>query len=113
MASKFTITAELNLQTKNLNQVVNNLRQQFQGANLNINIKDLAQAQSQINKISSSAQNAQKSVGLLGSSFSQAFKNFTIDFFKYLGYTVSDIFFDNGESVKLILKSDGITKHLI
>ena len=78
MASKFTITAELNLQTKNLNQVVNNLRQQFQGANLNINIKDLAQAQSQINKISSSAQNAQKSVGLLGSSFSQAFKKFTI-----------------------------------
>ena len=41
MAQKFTITAELNLQTKNLNQVVNNLKQQFQGANLNIKIKDL------------------------------------------------------------------------
>ena len=78
MASKFTITAELNLQTKNLNQVVNNLRQQFQGANLNIKIRDLAQAQAQLNKISSSAQSAQKSVGLLGSSFSQAFRRFTV-----------------------------------
>ena len=78
MASKFTITAELNLQTKNLNQVVNNLRQQFQGANLNIKIKDLASAESQLRKVSTAAKNTSKDVNQLGSSLSQAFKRFTV-----------------------------------
>ena len=78
MASKFTITAELSLQTKNLNQVVSNLRQQFQNANLNIKIKDLANAQAQVNKLSSSAKDATKNVGLLGSGINQAFKRFTV-----------------------------------
>ena len=78
MASKFTITAELNLQTKNLNQVVNNLKQQFQGANLNIKIKDLAQAESQLRGMSKEARSASQSMGLLGSSISQGVKKFSI-----------------------------------
>ena len=78
MASKFTITAELSLQTKNLNQVVRNLQSQFNNANLNIKIKDLAQAQSHIQKISSSSRQASKDVGVLGNSMEQAFKRFTV-----------------------------------
>lgn len=78
MASKFTITAELSLQTKNLNQVVRNLQSQFNNANLNIKIKDLAQAQSHIQKISSSSKQASKDVGVLGNSMEQAFKRFTV-----------------------------------
>jgi hypothetical protein len=78
MASKFTITAELALQTKNLNQVVRNLQNQFQNANLNIKIKDLAQAQSHIQKISSASKQAAKDTSLLGNSMEQAFKRFTV-----------------------------------
>lgn len=78
MASKFTITAELNLQTKNLNQVVNNLRQQFQGTNLNIKIKDLAKTESQLRGVASSASEASKESKLLGNSLNQAFKRFTV-----------------------------------
>lgn len=78
MASKFTITAELSLQTKNLNQVVRNLQSQFNNANLNIKIKDLAQAQSHIQKISASSRQASKDVGVLGNSMEQAFKRFTV-----------------------------------
>lgn len=77
MAQKFTITAELNLQTKNLTQVVNNLRQQFQGANLNIKLKDLAAAQSHIQNISKSTQGATKSFNSLGSSVVAAAKRFS------------------------------------
>lgn len=77
MASKFTITAELNLQTKNLNQVIGNLRQQFQGANLNIKLKDLAQAQSHIQNISKSTNTAKKSFDSLGSSIVAAAKRFS------------------------------------
>lgn len=77
MASKFTITAELNLQTKNLGQVVSNLKRQFQGVDLNIKIKDLAKAESQLRNVSSEAKNASQSIGLLGSSVGTAFKRFT------------------------------------
>jgi hypothetical protein len=77
MAQKFTITAELNLQTKNLSQVVNNLKQQFQGANLNIKIKDLAQAEASVRNISKSAKDAQGSFNSLGSSIASAAKKFT------------------------------------
>jgi len=77
MASKFTITAELNLQTKNLNQVIGNLRQQFQGANLNVNIKDLAQAQSRVNNLTKAAQTSQKSFNSLGNSVATAAKRFS------------------------------------
>jgi len=78
MASKFTITAELNLQTKNLNQVVNNLKQQFQGANLNIKIKDLAKAQSQINGITKATGEARASFNSLGGSIATAAKKFSV-----------------------------------
>lgn len=77
MASKFTITAELNLQTKNLGQVVSNLKRQFQGVDLNIKIKDLAKAESQLRNVSNEAKNASQSVGVLGSSVGTAFKRFT------------------------------------
>jgi hypothetical protein len=77
MAQKFTITAELNLQTKNLSQVVNNLKQQFQGANLNIKIKDLAAAESSVRNISKGAKDAQKSFSSLGSSIAAAAKRFS------------------------------------
>lgn len=76
MASKFTITAELALQTKNLNQVVNNLRQQFQGANLNIKLKDLDLAQQRMNNINKSVQSTQKSFSSLGNSIGAAAKRF-------------------------------------
>ena len=72
MASKFTITAELNLQTKNLSQVVNNLKQQFQGADLNIKIKDFAKAEASLRNISSGAKDASASMGMLGGSINQA-----------------------------------------
>jgi hypothetical protein len=78
MASKFTITAELNLQTKNLSQVVNNLKQQFQGADLNIKIKDLAKAEASLRNISSGAKDASASMGMLGGSINQAFRRFTV-----------------------------------
>jgi len=77
MASKFAITAELNLQTKNLSQVVNNLKQQFQGMNLNIKIKDLATAESQIRGIGKAADGASKSVSSLGNNIAQAAKRFS------------------------------------
>ena len=77
MAQKFTITAELNLQTKNLSQVVNNLKQQFQGANLNIKIKDLAQAEASVRNISKGAKEAQGSFNSLGSSIASAAKRFS------------------------------------
>jgi hypothetical protein len=77
MASKFTITAELNLQTKNLNQVVNNLRQQFQGANLNIKLTNLAQANSQMVNLSKNSAAAKKSVDSLGGSVLAAAKRFS------------------------------------
>lgn len=77
MAQKFTITAELNLQTKNLSQVVNNLKQQFQGANLNIKIKDLAAAESSVRNISKGAKDAQKSFSSLGGSIAAAAKRFS------------------------------------
>jgi hypothetical protein len=76
MASKFNITAELNIQTKNLGQVVNNLRQQFQGANLNIKLKDLSLAQTRINSINKSTQATAKSMSSLGSSIGAAAKRF-------------------------------------
>jgi hypothetical protein len=41
MASKFTITAQLNLQAKNVNQVISQLQKQFQGANVNINVRQI------------------------------------------------------------------------
>ena len=78
MASKFTITAELNLQTKNLNQVVNNLRQQFQGADLNIKVKDLTKVESQLRSVSRSATDASKDFNEAGNAFNQAFKRFTV-----------------------------------
>ena len=78
MASKFTITAELNLQTKNLSQVVNNLKQQFQGADLNIKIKDLAKAEASLRNISSGAKDASASMGTLGASISQGIRRFTV-----------------------------------
>ena len=77
MASKFAITAELNLQTKNLSQVVNNLKQQFQGIDLNIKIKDLANAESQVRGIGKAADGASKSIGSLGSSIADAAKRFS------------------------------------
>ena len=77
MASKFAITAELNLQTKNLTQVVNNLKQQFQGVNLNIKIKDLANAESQIRGIGKAADGASRSVSSLGNNIAQAAKRFS------------------------------------
>jgi TP901 family phage tail tape measure protein len=77
MASKFTITAELNLQTKNLGQVVNNLKRQFQGVDLNIKIKDMAKAESQLRNVSNEAKSASQSIGVLGSSIGTAFKRFT------------------------------------
>ena len=77
MASKFTITAELNLQTKNLGQVVNNLKRQFQGVDLNIKIKDMAKAESQLRNVSNEAKSASQSIGILGSSIGTAFKRFT------------------------------------
>jgi len=77
MASKFAITAELNLQTKNLSQVVNNLKQQFQGIDLNIKIKDLASAESQVRGIGKAADGASKSIGSLGSSIADAAKRFS------------------------------------
>lgn len=76
MASKFSITAELNLQTKNLNQVVNNLKQKFQGADLNIKIKDLDAAQNKMNAISKSARSASQSMGTFGDSVGFAAKKF-------------------------------------
>lgn len=76
MASKFTITAELNLQTKNLGQTVNNLKQQFKGMDVNIKVKDLAAAESSIRNISKEAKSASQSMGLLGSSIGMAFKRF-------------------------------------
>ena len=76
MASKFTITAELNLQTKNLGQTVNNLKQQFKGMDVNIKVKDLAAAESSIRNISKEAKSATQSMGLLGSSIGMAFKRF-------------------------------------
>lgn len=78
MASKFTITAELNLQTKNLNTVVGNLRKQFQGANLNIKIKDLANAQAQIQKIGTAAKTSSKSFNDFSSSVVAAAKRFSV-----------------------------------
>ena len=77
MASKFAITAELNLQTKNLSQVVNNLKRQFQGIDLNIKIKDLASAESQVRGIGKAADGASKSMGSLGSSIADAAKRFS------------------------------------
>jgi len=77
MASKFTITAELNLQTKNLNQVVGNLKKQFAGANLNIKIKDLAQAQAQIQKIGTTAKQSSKSFGDFANGIVSATRRFT------------------------------------
>ena len=78
MASKFAITAELNLQTKNLSQVVNNLKRQFQGIDLNIKIKDLASAESQVRGIGTAADGARKSIGLLGNSINEGVKKFAI-----------------------------------
>lgn len=78
MASKFAITAELNLQTKNLSQVVNNLKRQFQGIDLNIKIKDLASAESQVRGIGKAADGASKSIGLLGNSINEGVKKFAI-----------------------------------
>ena len=77
MASKFAITAELNLQTKNLSQVVNNLKRQFQGIDFNIKIKDLANAESQVRGIGKAADGASKSIGSLGSSIADAAKRFS------------------------------------
>ena len=77
MASKFTITAELSLQTKNLNQVIGNLRQQFKGANLNINIKDVARAEAGMRSLSKQAGATQKSFNSLGGSITQAAKRFS------------------------------------
>jgi len=77
MASKFTITAELNLQTKNLNQVVGNLKKQFAGANLNIKIKDLAQAQAQIQKIGTTAKQSSKSFNDFANGIVSATRRFT------------------------------------
>ena len=78
MASKFAITAELNLQTKNLSQVVNNLKRQFQGIDFNIKIKDLANAESQVRGIGKAADGARKSIGLLGNSINEGVKKFAI-----------------------------------
>lgn len=78
MAQKFTITAELNLQTKNLTQVVNNLRQQFQGANLNVKITNLAQAQAKMQSLGKTTQSTQKNINSLGNSLTAAVKKFSV-----------------------------------
>lgn len=78
MASKFNITAELNLQTKNLGKVVNDLRNQFQGANLNIKIKDLSKAQSQMQSLGKAAKAADKTLSDFGAGFAQAVKKFSV-----------------------------------
>lgn len=78
MASKFNITAELNLQTKNLGKVVNDLRSQFQGANLNIKIKDLSKAQSQIQSLGKAAKATDKTLSDFGAGFAQAVKKFSV-----------------------------------
>jgi predicted nucleic acid-binding Zn-ribbon protein len=77
MAQKFTITAELNLQTKNIGQVVDNLKKQFQGADLNIKIKDLAKAESQMRGLSKTTGEAERSVSSLGGSIATAAKKFS------------------------------------
>lgn len=78
MASKFVITAELNLQTGNINQVVSSLKKQFAGANVNINVKQLAAANAQLGKMSKTADEASASVGALGKGLVEATKKFTV-----------------------------------
>lgn len=77
MASKFTITAELNLQTKNLNQVIGNLKQQFQGADFNVKIKDLDKAAGNIRDITKAAKTASVATNSLGNSIATAAKRFS------------------------------------
>jgi TP901 family phage tail tape measure protein len=77
MASKFSITAELNLQTKNLNQVVGDLRKQFQGVDLNIKVKDLDKAGSSIRSVTKASRDASTAVSGLGSDIATAAKKFS------------------------------------
>lgn len=77
MAQKFTITAELNLKAKNIGQVVKQLQSQFQGANVNFNIQQMAAAQAQLKKVGTSAQSASKSVNGLAKNISDAAKRFS------------------------------------
>jgi hypothetical protein len=77
MASKFSITAELNLQTKNLNQVIGNLKNQFNGIDLNIKIKDLDKAGGSIQSVAKASRDASTAVSGLGSDIATAAKKFS------------------------------------
>lgn len=78
MASKFVITAELNLQTGNINQVVSSLKKQFAGANVNINVKQIAAANAQLSKTAKLANEANVGVGALSKGLVEATKKFTV-----------------------------------
>jgi TP901 family phage tail tape measure protein len=83
MAQRFDLTAQLQLQAPtNTRQVVNQIRQQLQGVNVNVDVQANARAVQQVNRslqnTSKQANNASRSIGTLNKNLSEAARRFGI-----------------------------------
>jgi hypothetical protein len=82
--SKFVLTAQLQLQApSNVSQVVNQIQKQLSGVNVNINAQGAAQAQKQVNQLSSSLGSAANNANKLGKNFGSAIRRFSASAIAY------------------------------
>ena len=76
--SKFVLTAQLQLQApNNVKQVVNQIQSQLKGINVNVNVQGAQQAQTQVQNLAKSTQDAATASQKLGKNFGQAIRRFS------------------------------------
>lgn len=76
--SKFVLTAQLQLKAPtNTKQVVNQIRKQLKGVNVNVNVKGTAQANKQVQQLSKNMSNASKQSARMGKNFAASVRRFS------------------------------------